>query len=644
MTLRKYGGPRRNRIRIGDYSAVGNGVASDQSAFAAAVAASAALGGVPIILDDGKTYRLTATLTIANSNTVFLGGGKYVTTIYRDFTTGPTLRFAKSDGTAISAVGVEGVSFSHNTALTLGASNVAHVEFEAATNARLRNSVMYNVVEGIHLIGGNNIDINEVSISGDYALYASRFAMRSTYNPNASSGTARQATEVRMNQVWFSGPTVNGAGQGGFLNTLRINAAEAWKVQGYFGQGYESNVLIEQLSDNGFIGDLGFNNCYIDAADRNSGVGDGVIITGAAGDGSQVIQNVSFVGGTIKGQGGDGRDGIRVDGTNRGAVTYPQACVGLKVTGVTVAAWYRHGINLEGGKGTVIAGSSIKGNNYTNAGSGNGLVVGAATTGTTTTGNRIGGDAFDNSTTDYQIYGIEVKALAASYFIVMNDCRLNASGNLVSSTDGTWLLNQTDSGALNPSITEVNGLLYLGRRAGDSDPVLLLRPDTTPADYFEMIGAAAGGTLRLVASGSDTNIPVNIEPKGAADLRSTGGLKSVSATRGVGYAAGAGATATQLTNKATTVVMNNVCGEITMNNANLAAGASVSFTLTNSAVVATDWLDVKHASGGTLGAYSNPMRVVEAAGSALITVTNTSAGDLAEAIVLRINLRKGTTS
>jgi hypothetical protein len=111
-----------------------------------------------------------------------------------------------------------------------------------------------------------------------------------------------------------------------------------------------------------------------------------------------------------------------------------------------------------------------------------------------------------------------------------------------------------------------------------------------------------------------------------------------------GYAAGiaAGGTVTQATSKATGVTLNKVTGEITMNAAALASGAVVQFTLTNSTVLASDFLVIDHVSGGTLGSYQVSM--TPAAGSVLVTVKNTSAGSLSEAIVLRyLVLRAATT-
>ena len=119
-------------------------------------------------------------------------------------------------------------------------------------------------------------------------------------------------------------------------------------------------------------------------------------------------------------------------------------------------------------------------------------------------------------------------------------------------------------------------------------------------------------------------------------------IKSTNATAGIGYGAGAGGTVAQATSKATGVTLSKVSGQITMDAANLAANAIVSFTLTNTAIAAADILVMNHASGGTVGAYAFNAQC--GAGSAVINVTNLTAGALAESVVIGFVLFKGITS
>jgi len=105
-----------------------------------------------------------------------------------------------------------------------------------------------------------------------------------------------------------------------------------------------------------------------------------------------------------------------------------------------------------------------------------------------------------------------------------------------------------------------------------------------------------------------------------------------------GYVAGEGGAETQANSKATGVTLSKKCGTITMNNAALAADGIVSFTLTNTTIAATDIVVLNHASAGTAGKYV--LNAAAAAGSAVITVTNISAGSLSEAIVIRFAVIK----
>ena len=104
-----------------------------------------------------------------------------------------------------------------------------------------------------------------------------------------------------------------------------------------------------------------------------------------------------------------------------------------------------------------------------------------------------------------------------------------------------------------------------------------------------------------------------------------------------------GGTVTQATNKSTGVTLNTESGQITMNNAQLDAGVEVTFTVTNDKIAATDCVVVNHGSGGTAGSYLVGVSTI-AAGSFKVTVTNASAGNLSEAIVITFAALKGPSS
>lgn len=98
-----------------------------------------------------------------------------------------------------------------------------------------------------------------------------------------------------------------------------------------------------------------------------------------------------------------------------------------------------------------------------------------------------------------------------------------------------------------------------------------------------------------------------------------------------------GGTVTQLTSKATGVTLSKRCGAITMHNAALAAGAEVSFTVTNTLVTAHDIPIVVIKSGATAGAYNLEVDLVSA-GSFRLSLSNQSAGSLNEAVVIQFSI------
>ena len=104
-----------------------------------------------------------------------------------------------------------------------------------------------------------------------------------------------------------------------------------------------------------------------------------------------------------------------------------------------------------------------------------------------------------------------------------------------------------------------------------------------------------------------------------------------------------GGTVTQSSNKSTGVTLNTESGQITMNDAALAAAAEVSFTVTNSKVAATDVVVACHGSAGTAGSYLVNANAI-ADGSFAVSVSNVSSGSLGEAIVINFVALKGASS
>lgn len=85
----------------------------------------------------------------------------------------------------------------------------------------------------------------------------------------------------------------------------------------------------------------------------------------------------------------------------------------------------------------------------------------------------------------------------------------------------------------------------------------------------------------------------------AKPIATSSSILSSSATLGLGYATGAGGAVTQITSRTTGVTLNTVSGAITLVSAAGTATAQT-FTVTNSAVAATDVVVVSQKSGTDL--------------------------------------------
>jgi len=115
------------------------------------------------------------------------------------------------------------------------------------------------------------------------------------------------------------------------------------------------------------------------------------------------------------------------------------------------------------------------------------------------------------------------------------------------------------------------------------------------------------------------------------------------ATAGTLVGPATGGTVTQGTSKATAVTLNAESGQITLDDAALAAAAEVTFQVNNDKISATDVVVANHGSAGTAGSYLVQANSI-AAGSFKVTVANLSAGSLGEAIVVNFVALKGASS
>jgi len=145
-----------------------------------------------------------------------------------------------------------------------------------------------------------------------------------------------------------------------------------------------------------------------------------------------------------------------------------------------------------------------------------------------------------------------------------------------------------------------------------------------------------GSTLTLQSNGGTNAIAIDASQNAvhANAVTSTG-------QGGVGYATGAGGTVTQITSRTTGVTLNKITGAITLFTA-APSTAPTSFTVTNSAVAATDVIAVSVKSANAANIYVVSVTAV-AAGSFQLSVYSQS-GTTSDAPVISFAVIKGVTS
>lgn len=159
-----------------------------------------------------------------------------------------------------------------------------------------------------------------------------------------------------------------------------------------------------------------------------------------------------------------------------------------------------------------------------------------------------------------------------------------------------------------------------------------------------------GGSTGLSINSGGTNQNIRLNPSGTGILdivgpiSSNNSIRSSSATAGVGYQSGSGGMVTQQTSKSTGVSIAKICGTIILNNESLAAGAAVTFIVTNLGIcTATDIILATMVAGsGTDGGYL--LSTIAGAGLFKIIVFNCTNGALAEAIQINYSIIKSVSS
>lgn len=164
--------------------------------------------------------------------------------------------------------------------------------------------------------------------------------------------------------------------------------------------------------------------------------------------------------------------------------------------------------------------------------------------------------------------------------------------------------------------------------------------DVVNSHFVQMVARADSVTIDSTKKGTGLYKPLKLGIGGSYSLTlDTSGNTLVTGYGAFGYGTGAGGTVTQLTSKSTAVTLNKPCGQITMNNAALAAGGQVTFSLNNSLITVNDIIVVHctHANGFAYYVWAG----YSTAGSAQVTVKNTAASSLSDAITINFAVIKG---
>lgn len=216
--------------------------------------------------------------------------------------------------------------------------------------------------------------------------------------------------------------------------------------------------------------------------------------------------------------------------------------------------------------------------------------------------------------------------------ITVNAALLTTSGGATAFTfPTTWEIGD-EVNVWNTSATAA--LIYPqsgGAINGGSTDASVSIPQNQGCTFVKVSATSWRGILTSSTSPSFTAVTTG-------SLAATAGITTSGATgAGLGYATGAGGAVTQASNRTTGVTLSTLAGQITTNNASLAAEAAAEFTVTNTTVAIGDVVVVSQQSGSN-GGNTDVFVSTTAAGSFKIKVANNNAsGGTAETGAIIIN-------
>jgi len=222
---------------------------------------------------------------------------------------------------------------------------------------------------------------------------------------------------------------------------------------------------------------------------------------------------------------------------------------------------------------------------------------------------------------------------------------LSIGGSVYKNAAGSWVFPAPTSG-VTLTATSVGAGGTVLNLIGSGSTTLAMLTDATQSVWRAVSGTVTADFYSDVAQGNlrtNSNHPLTISTNNIAALKfgTNQSVLAVSPTGGLGYGTGAGNSVTQITSKATGVTLNNVCGQITTNNAALGAGAIVSFLVTNSTFAAEDVVTAMIVGATSLSQnYQAYGSSAESAGSFTISLKNVTAGSLSDSVIINFLINK----
>ena len=227
------------------------------------------------------------------------------------------------------------------------------------------------------------------------------------------------------------------------------------------------------------------------------------------------------------------------------------------------------------------------------------------------------------------ITGIPYSVKTANYTLV------NTEGILANTTVSTFTINL-------PASPVTGEQYYIADHSGTwgTNNLTVGRNGNTINGLAEnLILDISGVSVQFIYNGTTWDVYAQVGGNTNTGFTTLGGILSSSATAGIGYATGAGNTITQASDRTTGVTINNITGAITLVS-DAGATSWQSFTVTNSAVAATDAVMVHQKSGTDL--YEIHVTAVSL-GSFVISYRTTS-GTTTEQPVFTFAVIKSVTS